>query len=559
MASLSDASKTAATTSNRYEGGDLLVRSLMDFGVKQAFSISGGPLNSIYHACAVHGLPLHHTRHESAACFMAEAISRTTGVPGVAIVTLGPGVTNTVTPALVAKMASTPLLIIGAQANTRSFDRGAGMSADHIPIMAPVTKWSARVLQTERIPEYLEIAWRRMWAGAPGPVFLEIPVDVLSAPATPRGVTASPPHRPGLDRSELPRVEAAFAAARRPIVLIGDDVRWDPSDKLARLIENRHLPFVTMRLGRGAIDEHHPLCAGPGYTPCNATLRRALAESDLVLLLGHGFEFDLDYGNGVASDATVIQCVMDQEQLGRNRPCDIGFVSAPGAFVEAIESYGFGNLDRAWVEGIVQAWRQEWTSQIAADTSAAGAEALHPLQAVDAVVKAMPAQTTYVTSHGNVDFWADARLKIARPDLYLRAGQAGALGTEVPYGIGAKFADPERPVVVFVGDGGVGYHVAELETAARYNRPVTVVVLDDEKWSAIALPQRQSYGGEYEMDLPRRDWAKVAEGLGCFGAHAATADEVAAATRAALASGRPALIQVRVRSVLSPYMSYISK
>ena len=115
---------------------------------------------------------------------MAEAVSRVTGIPGVAIVTLGPGVTNTVTPALVSKMAGTPLLIIGAQANTASFDRGAGMSTDHIPIMASVTKWSARVLRTERIPEYVEAAWRRMWAGTPGPVFLEIPVNVLAAPAS---------------------------------------------------------------------------------------------------------------------------------------------------------------------------------------------------------------------------------------------------------------------------------------------------------------------------------------------------------------------------------------
>jgi acetolactate synthase-1/2/3 large subunit len=200
-------------------------------------------------------------------------------------------------------------------------------------------------------------------------------------------------------------------------------------------------------------------------------------------------------------------------------------------------------------------WRGEWASQVVAST----AGPLHPLQAVDAVVAAMPAETTYVTSHGNVDFWADARLKIKRPDLYLRAGQAGALGTEVPYGIGARFAHPERPVVVFVGDGGIGYHVTELETAARYRRPVIVVVLDDEKWAAIALPQRQAYGDEFEMDLPRRDWAKVAEGLGCFGGKAETVDDIGRVVSEALASGRPALVQIPVASVLSPYMAYISK
>jgi acetolactate synthase-1/2/3 large subunit len=544
----------ASVAPNRYEGGDLLVQALLDFGVRQGFSVSGGPLNSIYHACAAHGLALHHTRHEAAACFMAEAISRVTGIPGVAFMTLGPGVTNSVTPALVSKMASTPMLIVGAQANTRSFDRGAGMSADHIPIMAPVTKFAARVLQTERIPEYVEIAWRKMWSGSPGPVFLEIPVDILSARAEPKRVRAAAPHRPGLEGKNLDVLAKAVSAAKRPFVLIGDDARWDRLEKLLSLVEKNHLPFSTMRLARGAIDEHHALFAGPGYVPCNATLRKALAEADLVLLLGHSFEFDLDYGAGVAKNATVVQCTMDPELLGRNKPTDIGFVSAPGTFIDALSKFSFSSVDRAWVDGIVRSWDEEWRAQLSPVSSA-----LHPVQAVDAVVKAMPPETTYVTSHGNVDFWADARLKIKRPDLYLRAGQAGALGAEIPYGVGARFANPDRPVVVFVGDGGVGYHVTELETATRYNRPVIVVVLDDEKWAAIALPQRQSYGGEFEMDLPRRDWAKVAEGLGGFGAAARTPEEIEKAIKAALASGKPSIVQIPVASVLSPYMAYISK
>jgi acetolactate synthase I/II/III large subunit len=555
MAMRNNEIEATGAASNRFEGGDLLVQTLLNFGVRQAFSVSGGPLNSIYHACAAHGLALHHTRHEAGACFMAEAVGRVTGVPGAAFVTLGPGVTNCVTPALVSKMASTPLLIVGAQASTRSFDRGAGMSADHIPIMAPVTKWAARVLHTERIAEYTEIAWRRMWSGSPGPVFLEIPVDILSASTEPKGVAPVKPHRPGFDGRDAKRLGEAVAGAKRPFLLIGNDARWDAPDKLVQLIENNHLPFATMRVARGAVDENHRLCAGPGYAPCNATLRKALAEADLVLLLGHSFEFDLDYGAGVAKDATIVQCVMDPELLGRNRRPAIGFVSAPTGFVDALVQLPFNSVDRGWVETVVRSWREEWNSQIDAVSSGA----LHPLQAVDAVVDAMPPETVYVTSHGNVDFWADARLKIKRPDLYLRAGQAGALGTEIPYGIGAKFANPDRPVAIFAGDGAVGYHVTELETAARYDKPVIVVVLDDEKWGAIALPQRRSYGGEYEMDLPRRDWAKVAEGLGCFGRRADTAKDIGQAVRDALASGKPALIQVPVASALSPYMAYISK
>ncbi|HKQ94675.1 MAG TPA: thiamine pyrophosphate-binding protein [Aestuariivirgaceae bacterium] len=546
--------ETRSAASNRFEGGNLLVRALKDLGVRQIFSVSGGPLNSIYHACAMEGLALRHTRHEAGACFMAEAVSRISGVPGVAAVTLGPGVANAVTPALVAKMASVPLLIIGAQANTRTFDRHAGMSADHIPIMTPVTKWAARVLQTDRIPEYIDMAWRRMWAGSPGPVFLEIPVDVLAAPAQPQARSVARRTASSADLETDAKLAEAVETARRPLVILGNDVRWSRGD-LVRLVDTHHLPFATMRLARGAIDEHHPLWAGPGYSPCNASLRAALSEADLIVLLGHTFEFDLDYGKTVSPTATVIQSNVDADLIGRNRHADFGYSCAAGAVIDKLSKMRFASVDRRWVDGVVAAWAKERGAQAAGKTG----KHLHPVEAVDAVVAAMPETTVYVTSHGNVDFWADARIRVRSPDCYARAGQAGALGAEIPYGVGATFAKEGAPAVVFVGDGGVGYHVTEIETAVRYGKQVIVVVLDDEKWAAIALPQRSSYGGEYEMDLPRRDWAKVADGLGAMGFRADTGAAIASAVRSVLDSGRSGLIQIAVQSVLSPYMAYISK
>lgn len=540
---------------NRFEGGDLVVKSLQAQGVRQIFSVSGGPLNSIYSACATHALPLHHTRHEAGACFMADAISRLTGVPGVAAVTLGPGVTNTVTPALVAKMAGTPLLILGAQANTASFERGAGMSADHIPIMQPVTKFAARVLQTERIPEYIDIAFRRMWADTPGPVFLEIPVNVLTAPASDMAMPRFARALPGLSAQDRKSFAAAIASARRPVLLLGDDVRWDPSARLVAAVDRLHIPFATLRLARGAIDETHNLCIGPGYVPCNETLARALAEADLVMLLGHHFEFDLEFGRPLGPDARVMQCVIDPERLGRNRKTDHGAVASVSSFVEMLAECVAPQIDRSWVDGLAQAWRTERDAQL---ERSAGGGALHPVAAIDAVLATLPPETTVVCSHGNVDFWVDARIQLRQPNHYLRAGQSGALGAEIPYAVGARFAYPDRPAVVFVGDGGVGFHVTELETAARYNRPIIIVILDDQKWGAIALPQMMAYGGEYEMDLPARDWPKVAEGLGGVGAFARTPDEIAKAMRAALAAVKPAIVQIPVRSALSPYMAHIS-
>lgn len=542
--------------SNRYEGGDLLVESLQSLGVKQIFSVSGGVLNSIYHAAAIHGLELVHTRHEAAAAFMAEGVARVSGRPGVAAVTLGPGVANTVTPALVAKMAGTPLLILGAQAGTGTFDRGAGMSVDPLPFMTPVTKWAARVLQTERIPEYLESAWRMMWAGRPGPVFLELPVDVLAAQAGAADLPIYEHRRPGLEREARQALADAVMGAHRPLLILGDDLRWDPPTGLEKTIERLYFPFVTMRLARGIVDEHHPLWAGVGYNPANETLRRASGEADLVLVLGHHFEFDLGFGAGVSDAARVVQCTVEPTLLGKSRRAAVHINATPGAVVEALRDMAADAVEPAWVEAVAESWRRERAAQGGDDPAT---PPLHPVAAVDAVTAAMPAETIYVTSHGNIDFWADARLRLGAPGRYLRAGQAGALGAEIPYGIGAKFADPSRPVVVFVGDGGVGYHVMELDTAARYGRPPVIVVLDDQKWAAIALPQRDAYGGEFEMGLPERDWPGLVRSIGGFGLRAETIPEIGPAMRKALESGKPSIVHVPVRSVISPYMANISK
>ncbi|MBI5110474.1 MAG: thiamine pyrophosphate-binding protein [Rhodovulum sp.] len=539
-----------------FDGGAAVVDWLKTAGVAHVFSVSGGPINAIYRACAHRGLPLVHARHEAAACFMAEASSRVTGRPGAAVVTLGPGVTNAVTPALVAMMAGTPLIIVGAHAATTTLERGAGMSYEVLPAMKTVTKWAARVTDPARIPEYLDIAWREMWAGRPGPVFLEIPTDILNATVDP-AVRRPRPAAVGavaVSAADTAALHALLAQAKRPLLLLGDETFWDRSDRLVAAIERHGLPFATLRLARGIVDEHHAQWIGPGYAPCNGTLRRALAEADCILMVGHHFEFDLEFGDTVGADARIVQVCSDRALLHKNRRADLAIPASASQFVATLAEAPAMATDRAWASGLAAAWRQERDAQRGESDN----QGLHPIAAVDAVTAAAPAHTIYVSSHGNVDFWADARLRLRAPGRYLRAGQSGALGAEVPYGAGASFADPDAPVVVFVGDGGVGFHVAELDTAERYGRAFIVVVLDDECWGAIALPQAGAFGETYEMALPRRDWGKVAEGLGGKGYLCTDPAAIDTAVRDAVASRKPAIIQVPVRSVISPYMDYIS-
>ncbi len=538
------------------DGGASIVAWLKAAGVENVFSVSGGPINSIYRACTKQGLPLIHARHEAAACFMAESASRVTGKAGAAVVTLGPGVTNAVTPSLVATMAGTPMLIIGAHSGTRTFEKGAGMSYEVLPVMQGVTKWAARCIDANRLTEYLDMAWRKMWAGRPGPVFLEVPTDILSSAVDGAAGSASPPApaRPGVSAADGEALRTLCKTAKRPLLLLGDETFWDRSGRIQEAVDKHGLPFSTLRLARGIIDETQARFAGPGYTACNATLRRALAEADCIFLVGHHFEFDLEFGETLGADAKVVQVASDTELLHRNHRADLAIAAGPSAFFDILAEAPAMRTDNAWVSSILADWATEWSAQ-RGDGDNSG---IHPIVAVDAVTDAAPGNTIFVSSHGNVDFWADARLKFTAPGRYLRAGQSGSLGAEVPYGAGASFADPQAPVIVFVGDGGVGFHVSELDTAERYGRAFIIVVLDDQKWGAISLPQQQSFGETYQMDLPRRDWTKVAEGLGGNGYLCRDPQSIGDAIKAAIAAGKPAIVQVPVRSVISPYMAYIS-
>lgn len=551
----------------RHEGGDALVAALARHGVTTLFSVSGGPINSAYHATTRHPVTIVHTRHEAAAGFMADSVYRSTGVPGAVLATLGPGVTNVVTPAACAMAAGVPMFVVGGQASTTQLHRGAGMELDTLSAMASVTKWSAQVLHAGRIEEFVDEAWRRMTAGTPGPVYLETPVDVLSAevpasrgradvrplPAAPSPAAPSP--------AAVASVRRLLEEARRPILIAGDGVHHAAcADALRAFVAGAELPTSTLRLARGAIDEAgDPWWAGPAYVPANPVLAESLATADLVLLLGHHWEFDLEFGAGLGDGATVVQVHHDAARIGRNGRVDVGVLADAGAFLDALGPVSGAARDGEWTRGRAQGWR-DLQQQLTRDSALPPADAdrrAHPLEVIDAVVAASPEGTRFVTSHGNVDFWADPRIPVRRPRHYLRTGQSGALGAEIPYGVGSAIVDPSAPSVVFVGDGGVGYHVTELETAARCGAPVVVVVLDDNCWGAIAMPQRMAYDVEVGLSLPARDWARVAAGLGACGASVA-ADKVGEAVAKAIASGGPALIQVPVRRVLSPYMTHIS-
>jgi len=542
-----------------YPGGDLVVDLLAARGIERIFSVSGGPLNPIYHATLRAPVQIVHTRHEAAAAFMAEGTARVTRFPGVCAVTLGPGVTNTVTPALTATRAGVPFLILGGQAPVSVLDKESIMSFDPLPVMRPVTKYAARVVDPARIEEYLDAAWTAMTSGRPGPAFLEIPVDVLAGAAPPpsAGRAKGSRYGPGLVAEQAERLRHAISEARRPLLVAGDDILWSAADDvLADTVDRLRVPFVTLRLGRGLMDERHPCCAGVGYLGSNPPLRSAIAEADLVLVIGHELEADLGYGALLSDDAVMIQSHPDPGVVGKFFRPDLGLVSSSDIVLRALAASEFAGFDRDWCERVAQDWRS-WRDRAAAVSQVEG-RGIHPARLSALIEDAMPPGATFVTSHGNIDFWADPVLRVTPPSRYLRAGQSGALGAEIPFGVAAKLASPASTVVVIVGDGGFAFHGLELETALRYGAPIVVVIYDDEKWGAIALPQQRAYGTEIELDLPRRSWWKVAEAMGGHGEYVDDEAEFGDALTRALRSGLPAVVQVKVPSVEAPYVEYHS-
>ena len=437
-----------------YSGGDLLADLLASRGVRHIFSVSGGPLNPLYRGTLRAPVRIVHTRHEAAAAFMADGTARVTRSPGVCAVTLGPGVTNTVTPALSATRAGVPFLILGGQAPLPMLDRESVMSFDPLPVMRPVTKFAARVMDPARIEEYLDSAWRAMTSGRPGPAFLEIPVDVLGGPAPPPSPLPRKLTRPapGLAVAQVEELRSRVSMARRPLLVAGDDVLWSEADAaLAGAVDRLGIPFVTLRLGRGMVDELHPCYAGVGYLGSNPPLRKALAEADLVLMVGHEFEADFGYGEPVSDDAVAIQSHPEPGLVGKFFVPDLGLVACSDVVLEAVAGADGGGFDREWCEGVTSGWR-DWRD--AAAGSGASGGGIHPARLTALLEEAVPRDTTFVTSHGNIDFWADPVLRVRPPGRYLRAGQSGALGAEIPFGVAAKLASPAGTVVVIVGTAG---------------------------------------------------------------------------------------------------------
>ncbi|HCC78514.1 MAG: hypothetical protein A2X25_09355 [Chloroflexi bacterium GWB2_49_20] len=550
------------------DGGYLIAQALKNEGIKYIFSVSGGVLNPIYRACEEIGIQIIHTRHEAAAVFMADGWARTTGNPGVVLTTLGPGLTNVITGIFTAHLATSPIIVISGQVNQSMQDMQAGMAIDPIPLVSPITKWAKSVKETKRIPEYISGAFRNALSGRPGPVFLEFPSEVLRhqierSEFEPHDPLNSRSHsRPQGDPKDIKRAVELINNSERPLVIGGSGIFWSSAfNEFKALIDLYELPFFLARGGRGAVPENHPLYFGPGYISANPVLKDALKETDLLILLGHRLDFDLNFGNPASLNRNVkiIQVDIEANEIGRYRPVHLGIVADAQSALHQLTKTAIVKHKRSnhWLSDLEQA-RSNWERENE-ETLSKEIVPMHPLHFLKGIFEILPRKSVLISSHGNIDFWADAYYRAYQPGSYLRAGQSGTLGAEIPYGLAAKLARPNETVVVIVGDGGFGYHCMELDTASRYGIPLIIAIGNDASWGAISLPQKRIYGRTFSTNLEFRNYERISEVLGGYGELVNSPMQIGNALLNAMNSGLPSVLNVQIASVESRYMQEFSK
>ena len=556
-------------------GGRLVAKALKSEGVECLFTLCGGHIQSIYDGCLDEGIRVVDTRHEQTSAHAADGWARATGTPGVCAVTAGPGVTDAVTAVANAFRAGVPMVILGGAGPKVFTHMGSLQDMDHVELMRPITKWSATVTETRRLAEYLSIAFRKATSGVPGPVFLELPLDVLmeyvdaDKVAMPQNYRSHA--RPAPDPLHLEKAIELVNQAERPMAIVGSQWRWstDPMGSLSRFLERTQIPTFVNGMARGLIDPH-----GPHFQ--NRSRKGALKKSDLILIFGTPFDFRLSYGQSqpiqagsqsgqsgnvmlmmsqpvINAGAKIIQVDLDGEEIGRNRTqgVDVGLIADTALALDAIArgvSDNYGARLSEWKQEIADIEEQRWAkmrAEIAEDS-----DPPNPLRVCDAVGKFIRPGDIVVGDGGDFVATAAYTLKPFGIGTWMDPGPLGTLGVGPGYAMAAKLAHPDKRVIIMFGDGSFGLNAMEFEAMVRQDIPVVGIIGNDAAWTQILRGQRELYGKDriVATTLDYTHYEKVVEAVGGHGEWVDSCADLEPALERAFASGKPALVNVKIGS-----------
>ncbi len=534
-------------------GHGLVAEALAQLGVTHVYGVPGQPVYDTFGACARQGIRLIGTRHQHPAGLMAAAHNYLDGrLSAATIVSTGVPAANAVSAAAVANDNCWPLVILAGAAPLAADGTGYFMALDALEVYRPVTKWVTRVRETREIPALVAKAFSVASSGRPGAVLVELPEDTLSGSAFGAGslpVPSAAPPGPEPDPVVLRQVVDVLLSAKRPLLVVGKGARWTAAiDGLKELVDGLALPFITSPMGRGTIPDDHALCM-------NAVSWVAQSQADVVLLLGARLDWVFRYGQQLAPDAMVIHVDVHAAEFGRNRKIEFGVHSDAGRFLSALlreiepgrRSVAKALRDCAWLARLRVQRRQ---TQARRDALAGKADTpVSPLRLAAEVRDALPADAITIfdsnLTMAACQWMIPARLPASR----LTPGTSGCMGVGIPYAIAAKLLHPSRPVVAICGDFAFGLSVMELETAVRHQVPVVIVVANNDG-NGGSLRHKMHFSGAtaepVSMFQPGLRYDKLVEALGGHGEHVDRAGDIGPALRRAIASKRPACIDVAV-------------
>ena len=516
-------------------------------GVRHLFTLCGLHIAPIYAACVEEGISIVDTRHEQAAAHAADAYARLTRGVGVVAVTAGPGVTDALTGVANAFAASSPVLLLGGAAPTFNAGKGSLQEMEQVDLFTRITKWSDRIPAPDRVPTYLARAFRTMLSGRPGPVFLEVPWDVLSNGADDEETKLPTGYRTRArvqsDPEFVSHAARLLERAERPAIIAGSSIWWDDApEALARLADRTGAPVYLNGAGRGSLPPDHPHF----FTH---TRKDALGEADVVVVAGTPLDFRLGYGAGFSAEAKIIQIDADASEIGRNRAVEVGLVgdshSVLGQLAEALPR---GRSSGAWLEHLRQRETRKAEKQRAFEQS--DQTPIHHFRLakeLDEVARAT-GDPMFVADGGNWVAIAAKVIRLQKPGRWLDPGPLGCLGVGAPFALAAKLLHPSRPIFVIQGDGSFGLNGMDFETAIRFGLPMVCVVGNDASWGQIRLPQLEFFGPEKSpatLLAPTR-YDKVVEAFGGYGEHVEDPGKIRPALERALASGKVACVDVRL-------------
>jgi thiamine pyrophosphate-dependent acetolactate synthase large subunit-like protein len=545
-------------------GSEVVAHALKRQGVETFFYIMGAPMMAVESTALQLGLRGIDVRHEQAAAMAAHAYARLRNRPGVCMAASGPGTTNLITGMAHAWADCTPVLAFGGSAPVSATHRGTFQDIDQLAMMRPCTKWADRAYDPYRIPELVNIAMRQAMSGKPGPVYLDLPGDILYQDVDPAKLEWPAPwdptkrYRPTASAPDIKAIVDLLAGAKQPVLVSGSGILWSEAEaELQAFVEASGIPFYTTPQSRGVIPEDHEFC----YLSARST---AFRDADLIMIVGTRLNYVIGHAAPPRfnADAKIIRIDIGPEEIATSsRRLDVGVVAdaklALAQLVQALKGKITSETFHTWRDRL--RGRNSSKTQEQEETLSTDATPIHPLRLCKELRDFMDRDAILCVDGQEILNYGRQAIPTFVARHRLNSGAFGTMGVGMPLGIGAKAACPDKQVIVLHGDGSFGMNAMEFDTAVRLKLPILTVISLNGGWTGD--PQKERPG----RDLGYTRFDKMAQALGGYGEFVEQPGEIRPALEramAAVARGQPALVNVvtdwRARATTADFTRYVT-